>query len=347
MRSCSIGGDRLERRRDLKGEKIMRRKSTLYRLALGLLLGAMIMPPQTARAQFGFNIVYDPTNHQTLVEKRIEDTLRYIKIFDNAVKQYTSLKGVLGRTEDLVTDRFISKETMRDIGGTIRASFKLKDQIQAIISTRLTMLKSMDDRLRNGIFDPEADLRDLEDYLKTSIGRSSEDSLANLARLERMDNTLERLRYELKKAEAALSKIYEEKRDLEDQYDRIHGRSVENAKKGPVAPPPTEGDVSLPTTGLGSLSTEAAETLNASIRNCYVQIAMYNEQIHNLKTQITERVKKYQGQMEARIKAADKVEAANNAWSRFDNLLRNYYEYEKRKAGVYENRQEKKKTTGG
>jgi hypothetical protein len=336
MRSCSIGRVGFEKPRDLKGEKRMRKKATLYRLTLGVLLGAMIMPAQTAQAQFGLSIVYDPTSHQTLIEKRIEDTLRYIKIFDNAVKQYSSLKGVLGRAEELVTDRFISKETMRDIGGTIRASFKLKDQIQAIISTRLTMLKSMDDRLRNGIFDPEADLRDLEDYLRNSIGRGSEDSLANLARLERMDNTLERLRYEEKKAEAALSKVYEEKRGLEEQYDRIHGRSVKNAEKGPVSPPPTEGAVSLPTEGLGSLSTEAAETLNASIRNCYVQIAMYNEQIHNLKTQITERVKQYQGQMEGRIKTADKVEATNNAWSRFGDLLRKYYEYEKRKAGVYE-----------
>jgi chromosome segregation ATPase len=316
----------------------MRKKSTLYRLTLGLLLGAMIMPAQTAHAQFGFSIVYDPTNHQTLIEKKIEDTLRFVQIFDNAVKQYTSLKGVLGRAEDLVTDRFISKETMRDIGGTIRASFKLKDQIQAIISTRLTMLKSMDDRLRNGIFDPEADLRDLEDYLRTSIGRSSQDSLANLARLENMDNTLERMRYELKKAEAALSKVYEEKRDLEEQYDRIHGRSVKNAKEGAVSPPLTEGSVSLPTEGLGSLSTEAAETLNASIRNCYVQIAEYNEQIHNLRTEIAERVKKYQVQTDQRIKFGDQVEATNNAWSRFEDLLHKFYEYEKQKAGVYEER---------
>jgi hypothetical protein len=296
----------------------------------------MIMPPQTARAQFGLSIVYDPTNHQTLIEKRIEDTLRYIKIFDNAVKQYSSLKGVLGRAEELVTDRFVSKETMRDIGGTIRASFKLKDQIQAIISTRLTMLKSMDDRLRNGIFDPEADLRDLEDYLRTSIGRSSEDSLANLARLERMDNTLERMRYELKKLEAALSKTHAERIELEKKLKDMNDKAEKVTNKDAVSPPSTDGVVPAPTAGIASLSIEGSKALQENLGRCWLQIIQYNEQINKLKTDITQRVKKYQSQMDERIKAGDNVEATNNAWNRFEDLLRKYYEYEKRKAGVYE-----------
>src|SRR5262245_43494146 len=111
--------------------------------------------------------------------------------YQKLVEQLTTLSGVLKATEDLVAKQKNAITTMSNIGRTIRASFQLKDQLEAIVTTRLDMIKRIDDRLRNGIFDPEADLRDLDEYLRNSIGRSSQDLIANRERLVKMDNQLE------------------------------------------------------------------------------------------------------------------------------------------------------------
>jgi len=54
----------------------------------------------------------------------------------------------------------------------------------------------MAQRLRNGIFDPEADKRDFEEYLRYGIGRTAQDTESELERLKRMDNQFERLEYD-------------------------------------------------------------------------------------------------------------------------------------------------------
>src|SRR5215467_7695546 len=131
----------------------MGRKSLFYRFSLGLLLGALIMPAQPAQAQFG-GIVFDAKNYALQVQKKIEEARRYVQTFDTAVRQLTTLRGVLGQVEDLAAKNRNAINTMANIGRTVRASLQLKDQVQAITTTRLTMLKSIDDRLRRGIFDP-------------------------------------------------------------------------------------------------------------------------------------------------------------------------------------------------
>jgi hypothetical protein len=277
----------------------MRKKSPLYRLTLGVLLGAMFMPTQIAQAQFfGFpTLTHDPITHGTVLEQKIENAVHYVKIFDNAVKQYSTLKGVLGKAEELVTNEFISKQTMADIGRTVRASFELKDQIQAITTTRLTMLRSMDDRFRRGIFDPEADMRDLEDYLRTSIGRSSEDSIANFDRLCKIDPILERLVSEWRKAQRdrALTQKY--------RATFIDKKEAELRKK-------TEAQ-----------SKDAMSIILGTINFCDGQIADYTRQIETLWSRIEERVKKYHALTDERIKFAAQVGESNKAWSDFNDTL--------------------------
>jgi predicted transcriptional regulator len=60
-----------------------------------------------------------------------------------------------------------------------------------MIRYRIAMLKTIDDRLRNGIFDPQQDLNDLENYLKFTIGRSADETVARLDKLARNDSQLE------------------------------------------------------------------------------------------------------------------------------------------------------------
>src|SRR5262245_50418407 len=136
----------------------MRKKSMLYHLNLGLLVGVLIMPPSVAQAQW---TVFDPAQYTLQIAKKVEEANRWIQHRTNLVQQLTTLKGVLEKTEDLVAKQKNAITTMSNIGRTIRASFQLKDQLEAIVTTRLDMIKRIDDRLRNGIFDPEADLRDL------------------------------------------------------------------------------------------------------------------------------------------------------------------------------------------
>jgi hypothetical protein len=275
----------------------MRKKSLFHRFTLGLLVGALIMPAQPARAQFG-GIVFDAKNFAENVRKRIEDAKKHAEIFDNAVKQYTTLRGVLGKVDDLVAKQNNAIVTMANIGRTVRASLQLKDQVQAIIQTRLTMLKSIDDRLRRGILDPEADMRDLEDYLRVSIGRSSQDSLANLERLQRMDNILENLIYEWKKAEAALASERDEKSGFEDIIDKITKKQIQESET-----------VSIP-------------SLKSQIAKCETLITQHEKHIEELKARIKERMDKYHGVMDERIQFAERVSSTNKAWSGFNDKLR-------------------------
>lgn len=275
----------------------MTKKSPIYRFTLGLLLGALIMPPQRAHAQFG-GIVFDAKNYVLQVEKKVEDARRHLQTFDNAVKQYTTMKGVLGKAEELVTDRLVSKDTMKDLGITVRTCFQLKDQVRAIIKTRLTMLESIDNRLKKGIFDPEADLRDLEDYLRTSIGRSSQDSLANLERLRRMDNTLERMTRDLKKAQADLA-------TTEAELDLLL-RTREQMEKAPQS----------------MVSSEALADIDAKIANCRTLISTYEARIPDLISKIEERKKKYSKTMDARIKFGEQVKTTNQGWRKLTGKMR-------------------------
>jgi chromosome segregation ATPase len=275
----------------------MRKKSLFYRLTLGLLIGAMIMPAQPAQAQFGLGgIVFDPKNFGENVQKRLEDAQRFSKMFDNAVKQYTTLRGVLTGVDDLVAKQNNAILTMANVGRTIRASLDLKDQVEAIVTTRLTMLNSIDDRLRRGIFDPEADLRDLEDYLRNSIGRSSQDSLANLNRLRRMDNTLERLIRDLRKAEYALSVVQGKRSELRVQLIRMTSLGF------------GEGDAGV-------------QSITDQIADCDMQIQQYESEIKELRGKIEEHTKKYHVLNDERIKFAEKVGATNKAWTEFNDTL--------------------------
>src|SRR5215510_10061755 len=166
----------------------MIKKSLLHHFALGLLIGVLIMPSPVAYAQW---TVFDPSQYTLQVAKKVEEANRWIQHYTNLVNQLTTLGGVLKATDDLVAKQKNAITTMSNIGQTIRDSFQLKDQLEAIVVSRMRAFKSIESRLRNGIFDPEADMRDFDEYLRNSIGRSSQDTIATRERLMRMDNQLE------------------------------------------------------------------------------------------------------------------------------------------------------------
>jgi len=272
----------------------MIKKSLLHHFALGLLIGVLIMPSPIAYAQW---TVFDPSQYALQVAKKVEEANRWIKHYTNLVQQLTTLGGVLKAADDLVAKQKNAITTMSNIGRTVRASFQLKDQLEAIVTTRLDMIKRIDDRLRNGIFDPEADLRDLDEYLRNSIGRSSQDTIANRERLARMDNQLEVWQRELILKEQKKSwakgkqKMTTELLYAEDQ----------------------KADAEKCSSCIASLKDELA--------NYEILIAQLDVEILDLRCQIENRVKQYNIQMQERVRFGGQVQSINEAWSRFNNSL--------------------------
>lgn len=272
----------------------MNRPTLARQICLGLLIGILITPTQTAQAQW---TVFDPSQYALQVKKRLEEAERYVKMFDNAVKQFTTLKGVLEKAEDLVAKQRNAITTMSNIGRTVRGVYQLKDQLEAIVISRMGALRGINERLRKGIFDPEADMRDFEEYLRNSIGRSSQDTVANLQRLMKMDNQLKRMNDDLEKARVGLAGAELSKQEAENKHEEE------------LAKPESERCASC------------IANLDEQMANYDLLIAHYYSEIARLEYQVEERRKKYNIQMDERVKFGEQVQSMNKSWSRFNDSL--------------------------
>jgi chromosome segregation ATPase len=171
-------------------------RNQLSRCAVvGLLLGLLIAPATPVHAQF---TVWDPTNYALQLEKKIEEANRWLEtvqhyatMVDKTVQQLTTMQGVLRNVDEQLARNVRLVRFVSSVGQIVRGSYQLKRQLEGMIRYRIAMLKSIDDRLRDGIFDPEQDLNDLENYLKFTIGRSADETVARLDKLARNDSQLE------------------------------------------------------------------------------------------------------------------------------------------------------------
>jgi len=164
-------------------------------LVVGLLLGILIIPAPPVQAQF---TVWDPTNYALQLAKKIEEANRWLEtvrhyttMIDKTVQQLTTMQGVLRNVDEQLARNVRLVRFVSSVGQIVRGSYQLKRQLEGMIRYRIAMLKSIDDRLRNGIFDPQQDLNDLENYLKFTIGRSADETVARLDKLARNDSQLE------------------------------------------------------------------------------------------------------------------------------------------------------------
>jgi len=272
----------------------MKRKSLHHHFAPGLLVVALILPPSVTQAQW---TVYDPAQYTLQVTKKVEEANRWIQHYTNLVNQLTTLGGVLKATDDLVAKQKNAITTMSNIGQTIRDSFQLKDQLEAIVVSRMRAFKSIESRLRNGIFDPEADMRDFDEYLRNSIGRSSQDTIATRERLMRMDNELKRMQDDLEVAEQRKAWAVRKK--------QVALKKLEEEDKKPVA----------------DKCALCISSLNQELAECEQLIAESERVISDLRCGIENRVKKYNIELEERVKFGEQVQSMNKAWSQFNNSL--------------------------
>ncbi len=271
-------------------------KNVLRNLLLGLLIG-IILAPSTAKAQF---TVFDPAQYTLQIERQIEEANRwlervkhYSEEINKLAEQLSTMKGVLGQAEKLVLHNANLTRTMAQLGQTVRDVFALKRAIETMVISRLSMIKSIKTRLMSGIFDPQADLRDFEDYLRDSIGRTSQDKIATMNRIAMFDATLARLYHDLQTAQAKQAGAAEQMKQAKDKLD------------AELAKPQAEQ------------CATCISDLKLEIASCEKMIADLDTQITNLSTQIEDRVKLYNLTMEERVRIANRVRATDEAW---DNL---------------------------
>src|SRR5438552_8517423 len=269
---------------------------TLKQILLGLLIG-IVLVPSTVQAQW---TVFDPAQYSLQIERQIEEANRWlerVKHYSDEInklaEQLSTMKGVLGQTEKLVLHNDNLTRTMAQIGQTVRDVFALKRSIETMVISRLNMSKSIKTRLMNGIFDPDADLRDFEDYLRNSIGRQEQDKIATMNRIAMFDATLARLYHDLQTAQARQAGAAQEMKQAKDKLD------------AELAKPQAEQ------------CAHCISDLKLEIASCEKMIADLDTQITNLSTQIEDRVKLYNLTMEERVRIANRVRATDEAW---DNL---------------------------
>lgn len=263
-------------------------------LLIAVLLGDFIVTP-TLQAQW---TVFDPAQYSLQIERQIEEANRwlervkqYSEQINKMAQQLSTMKGVLGEAEKLVLHNNNLTRTMAQIGQTVRDVFALKRAMESMVITHLRMIRSIKTRLMSGIFDPEADLRDFEDYLRNSIGRTSQTKIATMNRIAMFDATLARLYHDLQTAQAkqagAAQQLKQAKERLEDELAKSAAEQCASC--------------------ISDLKLEIAQAEK--------MIADLDTQITNLSTQIEDRVKLYNLTMEERVRIANQVRATDEAWN--------------------------------
>jgi hypothetical protein len=207
----------------------MIRKSLLRDMLCGLVLGLLIMPAQPAHAQLFGGIVFDPRQYTLQIKrgldeaKRWADTIKhYQELYTNAVNQLTTLRGVLQ-----TVDRQLAKDLQlalltNDIAQIIRGAHRLQNQVRNMVRYEIAALQRIDDRLRNGIFDPDKDRADFEEYLLHSMGKNSRQTIQLAVRTAQADAQVskwmterQRIAIDLATAQAKL-KGYQDKLNQEE-----------------------------------------------------------------------------------------------------------------------------------
>lgn len=202
----------------------MRRDSLLKQMLLGLILAAVLMPT-SAQAQW---TVFDPTAYALQIKKRIEEINRWVetvnqysRMYENAVGSLTNLKGILRTVDEALANERRMRSLVSNWGQAVRLSFKLKSQLVNLVTGSARAIMNIEQRLRNGIFDPEADKRDFAEYLRYGIGKTAQDAEAEVERLKRMDNQLERLAYDHQRESEQLAQLNTYIAAKKEELDRL------------------------------------------------------------------------------------------------------------------------------
>lgn len=231
----------------------------------------MFPAAQPARAQWA---TFDVTNYTLQVTKKIEEASRWIKMveqyttmYQKAIEQVSSLRGILSIVDEQITKNKQLVEGWAAVGRIVKGVYDLKKQIENSIRSEIQAVVSISRRYRNGVFDMEANKRDLDDYLRHAIGRNADASLKNLERLARLDSSFERMLYDREMIQAELALLYKEQAELQDRVTEMRN--------------------------LPGSSQDKIEGYLAQLREIGSRIATLELRLDELKKQIEEKCKQY------------------------------------------------------
>lgn len=193
-------------------------------MMIGVLVAVLLLPVP-AQAQW---TVFDPANYKIQIKNQIDqlnrwlDTVhQYMAMYENAVGQLTNLKGILKNADEYLAHDKRMRRLISYWGQAIRMSFRVKNQLVNLVTGAARAVMNIEQRLRNGIFDPEANKRDFAEYLRYGIGRTAQDAEAEIERLKRMDNQLERILYDHQREAEDLAQLYSYIAAKKEELDRL------------------------------------------------------------------------------------------------------------------------------
>jgi hypothetical protein len=206
------------------------------------------------------------------------------------LKRFTTLKGMLGVVEEQLGLDDDTLKALADIGQTVRACFALKEQFESLVKTRLQMIQNLYTRARLGIFNPAQDLADLDEYLRSGIGRSAERMIQSRERLAALDNELETWIFELQQARKDLALRQTQLKEVMEKLKAEGELSKDIERKAPSE----NGDRTGPR--LKYRENSSAEAITALMTNKTLldgQIADLEKRVAELLEKINQRYQTY------------------------------------------------------
>jgi ubiquinone biosynthesis protein UbiJ len=268
-------------------------KKMLRHFVIGLFIGLLILTPSPAQAQWA---VFDGSQYALQVKKRIDELNRWLEtvrqyqeMYTKAVEQVTTLRGVLQTVDKTLFKNQQMALLANDVGKIINDSQKLRRRLESMVRYKIRSLKSIDDRLANGIFDPDADLRDLQNYLLYTMGRDARQTVDQMLRTARADAQLAAWMDEKKrlmKESSALSIA------LSETQERLK-------KEQSVATPDNQANV---------------QHLNEMISRLETQIEDLKKRIKELEEKINQRIKDHGLRLQDMENFGHEVLTTNEMW---------------------------------
>lgn len=202
--------------------------------ALSILLAAIMagLSPSSAAAQW---TVFDPSQYFLQMEKKIEEATRwvetvnhYVQMYEKAAQQYekmvesvSNLRAILDKVDEQIMRHKQLITTYASLGRLIRDTFELKKRIENTITSQIQSVVNISRRLRSGVFDMDQNKRDLDDFLRHSIGRTADAELRNTERLAKLDAELERMLYDREMILLDLATLNQERNEVAERTRAI------------------------------------------------------------------------------------------------------------------------------
>jgi len=264
-----------------------------------LLIGLLILPAQPAQAQWA---TFDSAAYGQRVKSEIKRALEwsekvrhYQTLYTNAVEQLTTLGGVLERVDkELAKDKELARLT-NDISDIIRGTRQLKNQIENQTRYQIAALQRIDSRVRNGLFDPEQHLQDLENYLLYSMGRNSKQTLRRAVNTANADAILQVWMDERQNLTEQRARAYEKLKELEKALNQ----KMDQLKK--QKPPPLD-------------ATNTTQPLNDAIYQTETLIGKLERDIAALEEKIQQRLNAHGLRLSDMENFAYQIESSKAAW---------------------------------